>query len=767
MPGGGGVAPMTPGGPLLGHPSRVEASAECGAWTVDLSADAFPFLADHRVGGAVVLPGAAVVEMASAAVAAATGDRPSALVDVRFERVCPLPRVGARRLRTALTSDQDGGHTASVTSGSGRRWTHATVRCAARGGTTRPLDVAGRPSCLRGMGGGTAGDGFYSGLRAAGNDYGPAFQLVRHLWRRGGEAVAAVGACHGAAEVPSWWAGPMFLDAAIQVVASAGLDGGAFVWVGCDRVSFHGAPADGDQVYARVRGGGDGGDVVVGDAVLLGPDGRRVIEVTGARLRPLRSGLATRRGTTVDPDRARVPTLAVASTFPAAPLAARLEAELAAAGVAVRVVVHPEPGTVSELTAPGGPLDSRRGDSGVLLVGPGGEEDGRAGEEEAPGRRFSLPGVGEILHLHDYETEYLYDEIFVRNAYLRHGVTLRPGDTVFDVGANIGMFTLFAHQCCPDVRVYAFEPAAPAFAALRENCARHCPGSQVFNHGISDRDQVLPFTFYRNSTVFSGFDADARRDARTIRTVVENAVRARVGSSSVDIGPIVDRLSRDRLVSSVHDVPTTSLSAVLDETGVDRVDLLKVDTEGSEVPVLGGIEDRHWGRIRQVVMEVHDGDASVVAASLRSRGFDVLVDPQEDPLRGTPLLTVFARRPDRRVDGPPPRLAAPDGIGPSRRRVSGLARAVAALRSRTGSPCVVALCPSPTATGWDGEREGARRSRSGLAAEVAAVPGTRVIGPGEVVEERRDSDGGDDDVFFAALARVVARAYLGVRGPGR
>lgn len=260
--------------------------------------------------------------------------------------------------------------------------------------------------------------------------------------------------------------------------------------------------------------------------------------------------------------------------------------------------------------------------------------------------RHVLPDIGEIAHLHRYETDFLYDEIFVQHAYLRHGITLEPGDTVFDIGANIGMFTMYVAHRYPGVRVYAFEPAEPAYARLAENIDRHCSSGQAFHYGIADVDGLLPFTFYRNSTIFSGFNADYGRDEAVIRTVVENTLRRSAGSAAINIKPIADRLLRDRLASEVQPTATKTLSTVLREIGVSRIDLLKIDTEGGEMAVLRGIADADWKRIRQVVLETHggNGERARVAAVLESHGFRVTVDQQEDLLRGTELTTVFARR---------------------------------------------------------------------------------------------------------------------------
>ena len=59
------------------------------------------------------------------------------------------------------------------------------------------------------------------------------------------------------------------------------------------------------------------------------------------------------------------------------------------------------------------------------------------------------------------EAEHIYEDIFDKKIYLRHGVTLRDGACVFDVGGNIGLFTLFVHHKCQDPKTYTFEPTPP------------------------------------------------------------------------------------------------------------------------------------------------------------------------------------------------------------------------------------------------------------------------------------------------------------------
>ena len=54
-----------------------------------------------------------------------------------------------------------------------------------------------------------------------------------------------------------------------------------------------------------------------------------------------------------------------------------------------------------------------------------------------------------------------------------------------------------------------------------------------------------------------------------------------------------------------------TVSEVLAEEGLERIDLLKVDVEKSEQEVLAGIREEDWEKIKQVVLEVHDREGSL------------------------------------------------------------------------------------------------------------------------------------------------------------
>ena len=104
-----------------------------------------------------------------------------------------------------------------------------------------------------------------------------------------------------------------------------------------------------------------------------------------------------------------------------------------------------------------------------------------------------------------------------------------------------------------------------------------------------------------------------------------------------------DELLDERFRAVEMECRLRPLSAVIAEEGVERIDLLKIDVQKAELAVLLGIEERHWPKIRQIVMEVHDleGRLEVVVELLRRHGFDVLVE-QDPLLTGSVLYNLFA-----------------------------------------------------------------------------------------------------------------------------
>ncbi|HYN22193.1 MAG TPA: amino acid adenylation domain-containing protein, partial [Thermoanaerobaculia bacterium] len=261
-------------------------------------------------------------------------------------------------------------------------------------------------------------------------------------------------------------------------------------------------------------------------------------------------------------------------------------------------------------------------------------------EGRLEGQSFhELPDGTVVAHRNRSETEFLYHEIFEEGEYFRHGIELRDGDCVFDVGANIGLFSLLAGRTA-DVRIHAFEPIPPLVETLRINAELHGLDVRIYDCGLSDEEQTVELTYYPHVSLISGRHSDPVEEREVVRAFLLSQAGESALSSEQMEELLDQRLRSERVAGRMR-----TLSGVLAEQGIDRVDLLKIDVEKSEMEVLGGVREEDWPKVRQVVVEVHaEGDRLDRATGLlRRHGFEVFVE-QEPALAGSGFYNVYARR---------------------------------------------------------------------------------------------------------------------------
>lgn len=179
-----------------------------------------------------------------------------------------------------------------------------------------------------------------------------------------------------------------------------------------------------------------------------------------------------------------------------------------------------------------------------------------------------------------------------------------PGDTALDVGANIG-YTASVLSMRGAI-VHAFEPHPQVFSELEAN-TRALSGVTAHRLALSDKDGesqlLLP----------EGFEG--------------NYGLARIS----DEGDITVECRR------------------LDSLGFGRVQVLKLDVEGHELPALCGAGDLS---IRDIVFEDHHEESSPVFELLRSRGYDIFW------LASTTFGPVISPDPVPRLPWEPPNFLA-------------------------------------------------------------------------------------------------------------
>jgi len=162
----------------------------------------------------------------------------------------------------------------------------------------------------------------------------------------------------------------------------------------------------------------------------------------------------------------------------------------------------------------------------------------------------------------------LYKEIWYRDDYRLRADPLPRGATVIDVGANIGMFALYAAVAWGAARVYAYEPFPESFALLQRNAARN----QI--------DAIVPVPLAIAGT--AGVRALHMQGRHGVHSLFGDTTGA---ATSIECITLADAFARDR---------------------IERCDLLKLDCEGAEYEILLTAPSEVFARIGRIALEYHD-----------------------------------------------------------------------------------------------------------------------------------------------------------------
>lgn len=210
---------------------------------------------------------------------------------------------------------------------------------------------------------------------------------------------------------------------------------------------------------------------------------------------------------------------------------------------------------------------------------------------------------------------FIFHEIYDALQYDRH-VDFIPqsGWTVFDVGANIGVFAVL--QATRGARVYSFEPNPESYSRLSRNVAANklsgC--ARLFPTALGDERGMGSLHVVGGGTTGG----------------VVTTVKAGVSASGVAI-------------------PIATLDEVVSTLPESSIDLLKIDAEGSEVAILRGGE-RTLDHVQRIVVEYHSRDLlRQVKEILARNGFaqEMIVDyyAEQADVGQDEVGILYARRP--------------------------------------------------------------------------------------------------------------------------
>ncbi|MDP9838381.1 amino acid adenylation domain-containing protein/FkbM family methyltransferase [Neorhizobium huautlense] len=260
--------------------------------------------------------------------------------------------------------------------------------------------------------------------------------------------------------------------------------------------------------------------------------------------------------------------------------------------------------------------------------------------------RRVMPNGLAMMELNGNETAFLYDEVFVRNAYFRNGIAVSAGDCVIDVGANIGLFSLAVGAMAADLDIHCLEPNPHLQTILTDNLSLYAPDARLWPVAAGQRQETSSFTFYPNLSLLSGLHSDPRQDRDLLRSYLDqHHARPEPQDTREDQwGALLDH----EMASQEFPVDVIPLSQLIDEAGLQTIDLLKINVEKSEEAVLAGLRADHWPRIKQIVLELHDFDDRLarVTGLLKDKGFEVIVENDWSVGHEQKIFYLYARRED-------------------------------------------------------------------------------------------------------------------------
>lgn len=149
----------------------------------------------------------------------------------------------------------------------------------------------------------------------------------------------------------------------------------------------------------------------------------------------------------------------------------------------------------------------------------------------------------------------------------------KPGAIIIDIGANIGYFSLSFLSRYPEAKIYAYEPHPYCFEQLKK---------------------------YREE--FPQFDLQIYKKA-----VGEKAGNLVLYASKLDGFATMSSIFEGDNKKERFEIESITLEHIIEDKGLDHIDLIKLDCEGSEYPIIYSASDQVLDKIESFCIETHRG----------------------------------------------------------------------------------------------------------------------------------------------------------------
>ena len=193
---------------------------------------------------------------------------------------------------------------------------------------------------------------------------------------------------------------------------------------------------------------------------------------------------------------------------------------------------------------------------------------------------------------------------------------IQPGMVVYDIGANVGFFTVIAARLCPQGRVVAFEPLPENLERIRHNVA------------LNNLQNIIV-----RSEALSDTDAQSRFE------VSPEPTWGKLVSVGKGIGTKVGTI----------DVKVSRLDSLVKAGEIPIPELIKIDVEGAEIGVLRGAESTLHQARPVLLIELH-GTNQAIASLLESLAYSAAVLGDTRAITDAPGNAYVAAAPAERLD---------------------------------------------------------------------------------------------------------------------
>ena len=159
--------------------------------------------------------------------------------------------------------------------------------------------------------------------------------------------------------------------------------------------------------------------------------------------------------------------------------------------------------------------------------------------------------------------------VWLMKEYYNNDFKINNNDIVIDVGAHIGLFSLYASQYCKNGKIFCFEPIKENFELL------------ISNIKLNQIENIIPFNI-----------------------AISN------DSSIVKIYLNKDEAGHSMFIptSSSIEVRATTLQKILEDNNIKKCNFLKLDCEGAEYTIIDSLSQEFIKKVEKIIIEYHFAD---------------------------------------------------------------------------------------------------------------------------------------------------------------